>query len=144
MRPGSYPERMRRVLALALAGVALAAGSAASGGSTDGITLRIAYWEDGTTLVPTSVWTLRCNPADGTLLLPGRACRKLARAGHDLFAPVPETAVCTEIYGGPQRARVTGSVNGARVWATFTRTNGCNIDRWQRLSPWLLPPGGIT
>jgi hypothetical protein len=52
--------------------------------------------------------------------------------------------VCTEIYGGPQKARVVGVVDGKRVWSPFTRTNGCKIGRWQRISPWLVPPGGVT
>jgi len=38
---------------------------------------------------------------------------------------------------------VAGTVNGRRVWATFARSNGCEIDRWQRISPWLVPPGGV-
>ena len=61
-----------------------------------------------------------------------------------LFAPVPKNSVCTEIYGGPQRARVVGTVKGQVVRATFSRTNGCEIARWQRISPWLVPPGGVT
>ncbi len=61
-----------------------------------------------------------------------------------LFAPLRKDMVCTEIYGGPQRARVVGTVDGKRVWATFTRRDGCEIDRWQRISPWLVPPGGVT
>jgi hypothetical protein len=52
--------------------------------------------------------------------------------------------MCTEIYGGPQRARVVGTVKGQPVRATFSRTNGCEIARWQRISPWLVPPGGVT
>jgi hypothetical protein len=39
---------------------------------------------------------------------------------------------------------VVGTVKGTRIWTTFTRANGCEIDRWQRLSPWLLPAGGVT
>jgi hypothetical protein len=35
-------------------------------------------------------------------------------------------------------------VDGRRVWTTFKRTNGCEIDRWRRISPWLVPPGGVT
>ena len=70
--------------------------------------------------------------------------RRLATGGAKLFAPIPVNVVCTEIYGGPQRARVVGTVAASRIWATFTRTNGCQIDRWKRLSPWLLPPGGVT
>jgi Subtilisin inhibitor-like len=135
---------MRAVLTLAITCVVLVACSAASGGSTSGTSLRIAFWEDGTGVKPDAVWTLRCNPAGGSLAQPARACRRLEAGGPELFVPLPKNIVCTEIYGGPQRARVVGRVNGRRIWATFTRTNGCNIDRWQRLSPWLLPPGGIT
>ena len=51
---------------------------------------------------------------------------------------------CTQIYGGPQMARVVGTIAGRRVWATFNRTDGCQISRWERLSPWLLPAGGVT
>ena len=119
--------------------------AAAPSASPQSTSLRVTYWADRSkNLVPTYVWTLRCNPASGTLQFPARACRKLARSGPALFAPVPRTAVCTEIYGGPQRARVTGLLDGKRIWAAFERTNGCHSDRWQRLSPWLLPPGGIT
>jgi hypothetical protein len=51
-------------------------------------------------------------------------------------------AVCTELYGGPQVALVVGSVQGRRVWARLQRRNGCEIARWSRVSPWLLPAGG--
>jgi hypothetical protein len=57
---------------------------------------------------------------------------------------VPPDTACTTIWGGPQVARVIGSVQGTRIWTTFTRANGCEIERWQRLSPWLLPAGGAT
>jgi hypothetical protein len=124
--------------------MALVACSAASGGSAQDTALRIAYWEDGTGVRPDAVWTLRCDPAGGTLTLPARACRRLAAGGPGLFAPVSPTAVCTQIYGGPQRARVTGVLEGKRIWALFARSDGCHIARWARVSPWLLPPGGIT
>ena len=51
---------------------------------------------------------------------------------------------CTEIYGGAQAALVVGTVEGKRVWARLQRGDGCQIARWNRLSPWLLPPGGVT
>ena len=60
------------------------------------------------------------------------------------FAQVPQDAICTQIYGGPQKAVVKGTVGGQRIWASFRRRNGCEIDRWDRFSPWLLPPGGVT
>ena len=135
---------MRAFLLLTATCVALVACSVAAGGSTAATSLRIAYWEDGTGAMPDRVWTIRCDPAGGTVRLPARACRRLAAEGLALFAPLPAKMVCTEIFGGPQRARVTGVLEGRRIWATFSRSDGCQIHRWARVSPWLLPPGGIT
>ena len=138
-----YPDRMRGLLVLALVLVSLTASPSPSA-STSTTALRITYWRHSARPAATATWTLRCNPARGTLPRPARACTRLEAGGAKLFAPLPKNIVCTEIYGGPQKARVVGMVNGERVWATFARRNGCEIDRWQRLSPWLLPPGGIT
>ena len=135
---------MRGFAVLALSIFALVACSSLQAGASAGTSLRVSYWEDGSGSVPDTVWTLRCSPAGGSLARPARACAKLAASGTKLFAALPPDTVCTEIYGGPQRARVVGTVAGKRVWATFTRTNGCEISRWARVSPWLLPPGGIT
>jgi hypothetical protein len=57
---------------------------------------------------------------------------------------LPKDIVCTEIYGGPQRARIVGTLVEKRLSVTFSRTNGCEIGRWNRVSPWLLPPGGVA
>ena len=35
--------------------------------------------------------------------------------------------MCTQIYGGPEQARVTGTIDGKKVDRRFTRTNGCEI-----------------
>ena len=133
---------MRGFAVLALSVFALVACSSLQAGASASTSLRVSYWEDGSGSVPDTVWTLRCSPAGGSLARPARACAKLAASGTKLFAVLPPNTVCTEIYGGPQRARVVGTVAGKRVWATFTRTNGCEISRWARVSPWLLPPGG--
>ncbi len=82
-------------------------------------------------------WTLRCAPAGGTLPRAAEACRRLAALANP-FAPVPKDAVCTQIYGGPQTARVTGRFRGRFVWVRFTRRNGCEIARWNRVR-FLLP-----
>ena len=50
----------------------------------------------------------------------------------DPFAPTPGGAVCTEIYGGPAVAKVEGLYRGETVDATFVRTDGCEIERWDR------------
>jgi len=135
---------MRGLALLALSVFALVVCSSLQAGASAGTSLRVSYWEGGSGSAPDSVWTLRCSPAGGSLARPARACAKLAAGGAMLFASVPPDTACTEIYGGPQRARVVGTVAGKRVWTTFTRANGCEISRWARVSPWLLPPGGIS
>lgn len=87
------------------------------------------------------VWhraTLRCEPTGGTLPGRRRACATLHRLGPKAFAPVPADVMCTEQYGGPQRARVTGTWHGRAVRASFTRTDGCQIARWDAIVP-VLP-----
>lgn len=42
--------------------------------------------------------------------------------------------MCTQIYGGSEEAEVTGTRDGEQVQATFSRQNGCEIDRWDRLA----------
>ncbi len=135
---------MRRIAILVLATAALGTGASVLAGTPPGTSLRVTYWEDGSNPDASVTWTLRCNPPRGSLPRRTVACRRLAAGGPKLFAPLPPDIVCTEIYGGPQRARVVGTVAGKRIWATFQRTNGCEIDRWNRVSPWLLPPGGVT
>jgi hypothetical protein len=134
---------MRAVLLTAVAGALIALPSAL-GATTAETSLRITYWDDSGKPSQSVTWTLRCNPARGSLARAAVACRRLAARGAKLFAPLPENIVCTELYGGPQKARVVGTVEGRRIWATFSRTNGCEIDRWRRISPWLVPPDGIT
>lgn len=134
---------MRTTLAAMCIGAALTS-AAALGDTPTGTSVRITYWEDSASDASRVTWTLRCDPTRGTLPRAARACARLATSGPKLFKPLPPNAVCTEIYGGPQKARVVGVVDGKRVWSTFTRTDGCQIGRWQRISPWLVPPGGVT
>lgn len=56
------------------------------------------------------------------------------------LAPVPRDVACTEIYGGPATARVSGILRGESVDATFNRVNGCEIARWDRLASLLGRP----
>lgn len=41
--------------------------------------------------------------------------------------------VCTQIYGGPERMIVEGMVDGEPVRVEVTRTDGCEIARYDRL-----------
>lgn len=121
--------------------VACAPGSAQTGSATS---LTVTLWADGVGKGEPVRTTLRCNPPRGTVPRPAVACRRLAETGRKLFAPPREDLVCTQVYGGPQVARVTGTVQGKRVWATFSRQDGCQISRWDALAPWLLPRGGAA
>jgi hypothetical protein len=107
----------------------LAAASLGGAGRTD---LRVAYRADAG--APARVATLRCGPPGGTVAHPVVACRRLHALGRAAFAPTPRGMACTQIYGGPQTALVTGTLDGARVWARFTRRDGCEIARWNRVS----------
>ncbi|WP_200914533.1 MULTISPECIES: SSI family serine proteinase inhibitor [unclassified Aeromicrobium] len=80
-----------------------------------------------------NVMTLECDPVGGDHPQAQEACAALASAGADVLEPVPADQVCTMIYGGPQTATVKGTVDGADVDATFTRENGCEVDRWETL-----------
>ena len=135
---------MRAAAPLAVLVVALAATTPLWGATSSATSLRVTYWENGAKTSMSVTWTIRCDPPGGSLPRPARACARLAAGGAKLFAPLRKDIVCTEIYGGPQRARVVGTVGGMAIWTTFMRRNGCEIDRWQRISPWLVPPGGVT
>jgi hypothetical protein len=128
-----------RTLGALLAIVTVGLTAAAAGGATGGTELRIAYREDGSRPRTQRVWTLRCGPPGGTHAAPANACRGLIRVGWRAFLPVPPATVCTQIYGGPQTAVVSGVVAGRPVWARLRRENGCEIARWNRLA-FLLPP----
>jgi len=92
---------------------------------------------------PTTTTTLTCGPAGGTHPDAAAACAAIASAGGaPAFAPVARTAACTQIYGGPQTASVSGSVDGVAVGARFARTDGCEIARWDRLALVLGSAGG--
>jgi hypothetical protein len=76
---------------------------------------------------PVRTWTLRCDPPGGNHPRARTAC---ARLTPSVLAPLPTDVICTQIYGGPQTARVRGRFDGRPVDARFGRSNGCEIHRW--------------
>lgn len=79
---------------------------------------------------------------ESTLPDPDAALEAVERFGQDIFFPEPgPPKLCTQQYGGPQVALVTGTFHGQPVDATFQRTDGCEIARWKALAPLL---GGIA
>ncbi|MEU8623670.1 SSI family serine proteinase inhibitor [Streptomyces sp. NPDC048669] len=86
-------------------------------------------------------YELECEPAGGSHPAARQACDRLAQLpgeSTDPFTPVSRDAMCTQQYGGPATARVTGSWRGRSVDASFDRSNGCEIGRWNNLRP-VLP-----
>jgi hypothetical protein len=64
----------------------------------------------------------------------GGAC---AEVPERAFEPVSKRTPCTDLYGGPQTASVTGTLRGRPVSARFSRQNGCEISRWNLAKPLL-------
>jgi hypothetical protein len=59
-------------------------------------------------------------------------------------APTPKDKVCTQQYGGPAEATVTGSVDGTAVEAKFSLRDGCEIAQWQAAKDVLGSTGGAV
>jgi len=83
-------------------------------------------------------WTLTCgDQAEGTHPAAQEACDHL-RGMDDPFAPIPDDMICTQQYGGPQTASVTGRWAGRPVDLALSRVDGCTVAQWDGLGP-LLP-----
>ena len=74
--------------------------------------------------------TVKCGPASDS-----KECAALGDMRADVFQPVPGNMACTQQYGGPETATVTGTFKGEHVDAKFSRVNGCEIARWERMKP---------
>jgi hypothetical protein len=71
------------------------------------------------------------------------ACAHLESLAHP-FAPIPADRMCSQIYGGPQTAHVTGRWNGTAVDLRLSRVDGCRVEQWNSLGPLLPGPVGAA
>lgn len=141
----------------ALAGLAaLTALLTGCGGSSDGVTVQDPGASVTTSGTPepetdltvtvdngagtTTTWRLTCSPDGGDHPDPAGACAALAENGAKALPPTPADMACTMIYGGPQKATISGVWRGAKVESSVDRTNGCGISRWRALQPLLPDP----
>ena len=130
-----------RIAALTLAALAVAGcggKDSSSGSASPTADLQISTSVKGSEQ-PSKLWTLHC-PAGGTLPNAAEACQKLGEI-ESPFEPVPKGIACTQIYGGPELAEVTGTYNGKAVDTQFSRGDGCEIERWKKVA-FLFP--GVT
>ncbi|WP_458113153.1 DJ-1/PfpI family protein [Arthrobacter sp. R1-13] len=78
---------------------------------------------------------------ESTVPDPGAALAAVKRFGEEIFfAPRRADMICTQQYGGPQVALVTGVLHGRRVSSRFSLTDGCEIARWRAMEPLLGGP----
>ena len=150
MKTHPPPATARRGAAVAavIGGVALAAacGSPAATGHAgpaakpaSSLVISVATADGGTP----HRWTLTCGPAGGSHPDARAACAALATVKHP-FAPVAVGVMCPMIAGGPQTATITGTWHGQRVSARYSRADGCQLVRWDKLEKVLgqVNPGG--
>jgi hypothetical protein len=91
---------------------------------------------------PATQLTVRVDP-DGDGPKPAKEAQVRSASGlrpADLD-PVPDDVACTEQYGGPETATISGTLDGREVDARFARNNGCEIARWDTVAPLLEAAG---
>jgi LysM repeat protein len=142
-----YGGRVRKfaTLAVVLAATLAACGGSGSGSSDASTQLTITARTGGESVLVPSEATLEC---DGT----ARATGFLAKATGPACAAVRNGVVakvaqaeaggrlCSQIYGGPQTAHLTGTANGKTVNLRVDRTDGCGVEDWNVLEPLLGAP----
>jgi len=101
--------------------------------------LTITFWPEGRQ-GPAQEATLTCDPDGGTHPFAAPACDAL-RARPGALESLPPDSICTQIFGGPEEAEVAGIFEREEIQATFSRQNGCEIDRWETVRPLLEAAG---
>ncbi|MFE4330278.1 SSI family serine proteinase inhibitor [Streptomyces sp. NPDC056831] len=145
-------RRLALTVVASLAALSAAAPGAAAATAPLPLPLPLLHTDDARTRLTVTVsgagdpaaegvFELKCGPAGGSHPAAQQACdrlEELAGQGADPFAPVPGDAMCTQQFGGPATARVTGTWRGRSIDTAFDRANGCAISRWNGLRP-VLP-----
>jgi hypothetical protein len=136
----------RAVAGWALA-VALLAGCGGSGdpapapartAATGSIALAVRY-DDGAGKVRTGRLICAGGEQRATGALADRApatrlCTQARTIAPLFFKQRGGRVACTQLYGGPQTLRVTGTIDGRAVNRRFARTNGCEIADFARVA----------
>jgi hypothetical protein len=116
-------------------------GTGAGAASDDAVRLTVTF---SRTPGARHVAHLRCTAsgarADGFLRAVGarRACATARRIATFLASRPDPNRACSQIFGGPERALVAGTIGDRRVRRAFSRTDGCKVADWRRAMP-LLP-----
>jgi len=98
--------------------------------------LTVTVDEDGDGGAGAKTTEVRCDAAGDS-----KVCGAVADLGAKAFAATPGSTACTQQYGGPDTATVKGTLNGKPVDARFSRTDGCEISRWEKVQALLGAAG---
>jgi hypothetical protein len=117
-------------LALGLVAAGCGSGDPGSGGDDAGASteLTISLDTDGSGGESPNELNLSCPGGDAA------ACQAIADLPEDPMAEIPVDQACTEVYGGPDILSVQGTLRGEQVAGSFSRTNGCEIERFDRFT----------
>jgi hypothetical protein len=130
-----------RALIGAVACTALLLGPGPAAGAGDTVRLTVTF---ARTPGARQVAHLRCAGsaarADGFLRGVGasRACATARRLATFLASRPPAHRACGQLFAGPERALVTGTIGRRHVRRSFARTDACKTADWRRAMP-LLP-----
>ena len=140
MRRASSFRRPAPALLL-VAGLALCAGPAAAAAPAP-VALEVSVREGPD--APARTATLRCvgarARATGNLGADARgACAAARELAGFLAAPPEPGRACTDVYGGPQTARVRGHAGRWSIDRRLSREDGCALEDWERAARLLGP-----
>jgi hypothetical protein len=128
------------LVAASVAALQTAASAHIVGGARPNVTLRFTV-NDGTGHRATARLSCRgaARTARGYLRnRPVAACRTARRLAGFLTSRPSPSRMCEQIYGGPQSARIRGTIGGHSIDKRFSRSDGCAIYDWNRAGT-LLP-----
>ncbi len=93
------------------------------------IDLVVRVDPDGKGVAPAKELRVRCTePGDSA------ACRAAERLRPSDFEPVPGETACTQIFGGAETASISGELPSGPVKGSFSKENGCEAARWEKVA----------
>jgi Subtilisin inhibitor-like len=103
--------------------------SSASSRTTSAAKISLSVSFSGSAGIAPQHYTLRCEPAGGTVSDPAAACASLMKHGASLFGPLPVQMACPMVVADARRVTVSGTYLGRPVHE-LVADGGCDLSRW--------------
>jgi Subtilisin inhibitor-like len=107
-------------------------GGASGAGTTSAAKISLTVSFSGSASTEPRHYTLRCEPAGGSVRDAAAACTMLMKHAASLFRPRPAHIECPMIMASAGRATVTGTYLGRHVHELIAN-GGCDLSRWAEL-----------